>query len=48
MKIILDEYLLVDNAEMRSIKEKLKENKYAHLEVHLVHPFSHEVKIPVL
>jgi hypothetical protein len=48
MKIILDEYLLVDNVEMRSIKEKLKENKYAHLEVDLVHPFNHEVKVPVL
>ena len=45
MKIILDEYLLVDNTEMRFIKEKLKENKYAHLEVDLVHPFNHEVKI---
>jgi hypothetical protein len=33
MKIILDDYLFVDSAEMRSIKEKLKENKYAHLEV---------------
>ena len=48
MKIILDEYLFVDSAEMRSIKEKLKENKYAHLEVNLVHPFNHEVKIPML
>jgi hypothetical protein len=46
MKIILDEYLLVDNTEMRFIKEKLKENKYAHLDVYLVHPFDHEVKIP--
>ena len=48
MKIILDEYLFVDSAEMRSIKEKLKENKYAHLEVKLVHPINHEVKIPML
>ena len=48
MKIILDEYLFVDSEEMRSIKEKLKENKYAHLEVNLVHPFNHEVKIPML
>jgi hypothetical protein len=38
MKIILDEYLFVDSAEMRYIKEKLKENKYAHPEVNLVHP----------
>jgi hypothetical protein len=38
--------LLVDNTEMRVIKEELKENKYAHLEVDLLHPFNHEVKIP--
>jgi hypothetical protein len=48
MKIILDEYLLVDNVEMRSIREKLKENKYAHLEVDLVHPFNHEVRVPIV
>jgi hypothetical protein len=48
MKIILDEYLLVDSAEIRSIKEKLKENKYAHLEVELIHPFNHEVKVPIV
>ena len=48
MKIILDEYIFVDSSEMRSIKEKLKENKYAHLDVNLVHPFNHEVKIPML
>jgi hypothetical protein len=33
---------------MRYIKEKLKENKYTHLEVNLVHPFNHKVKIPML
>jgi hypothetical protein len=41
-------FIIVDNAEMRSITEKLKENKYSHLEVDLVHPFNHEVKVPVL
>ena len=48
MKIILDEYIFVDSSEMRSIKEKLKEDKYAHLDVNLVRPFNHEVKIPML
>jgi hypothetical protein len=43
LKIILDEYLFVDSAKMSSIK-----NKYAHLEVNLIHPFNHEVKIPML
>jgi hypothetical protein len=48
MRIILDEYLFVGGAEMKSIAGKLKDNKYAHLEVNLIHPFSHEVKIPML
>jgi hypothetical protein len=43
--IILDEFRFIDNAEIRSIKERLKENKYAHLEVNLTHPYNQEIKI---
>ena len=48
MKIILDEYLFIDDGEIRSIKRQLKGNKYAHLEINLVHPYNHEIKITTI
>jgi phosphatidylinositol kinase/protein kinase (PI-3 family) len=48
MRVILDEYLLVDSEEMRYIREQLKNSKYAHLEVSLMHPYGHELKVPLI
>jgi hypothetical protein len=43
MNIILNEYLFIDENELRSIKKKLKENKHSRLEINLIHPFDHKV-----
>ncbi len=45
MQTITDEFLNVDKEEVRDIVQKLKNNKYARLEILLRHPFTHEVVI---
>ena len=47
MKSILDNYLNgVDKSEFKEITNKLKNNKYAKLEINLVHPYNYNVVIP--
>ncbi len=45
MQTITDEFLNVDKEEVKDIVQKLKNNKYARLEILLRHPFTHEVVI---
>ena len=43
MQTILDENLNVSKEEEKSIVEKLKNNKYARLEILLQHPYTHKI-----
>ncbi len=45
MQTITDEFLNEDKEEIKDIVQKLKNNKYARLEILLRHPFTHEVVI---
>ncbi len=45
MQTITDEFLNVDKEEVKDIVQKLKNNKYARLEILLRHPYTHEVVI---
>ena len=46
MQTILDESLHVTKEEEKSIVEKLKNNKYARLEILLRHPYTHRIVCP--
>ena len=46
MKTITDEFLDVENEEIKEIVQKLKNNKYARLEILLRIPYTHEVIVP--
>ncbi len=43
MQTITDEFLNVDKEEVKDIVQKLKNNKYARLEISLRHPYTHKV-----
>ena len=45
IQMITDEFLNVDKEEVKDIVQKLKNNKYARLEILLRHPFTHEIVI---
>ncbi len=45
MQMITDEFLNVDKEEVKDIVQRLKNNKYARLEILLCHPFTHEIVI---
>ena len=46
MQTITDDFLNVDKEEIKDIVQKLKNNKYARLEILLRSPYTHEVIIP--
>ena len=46
MQTVLDESLHVTKEEEKSIVEKLKNNKYARLEILLRHPYTHDIVCP--
>ena len=47
MKTIMNDYLYgVSNDEIKDIVDKLKNNKYARLEINLRHPYNYEAVIP--
>lgn len=46
MQTVLDESLQITKEEAQSIIEKLKNNKYARLEILLRHPYTHDIVCP--
>ena len=43
MQTITDEFINVEKDEIKNITQKLKNNKYARLEISLRHPYIHKV-----
>ena len=49
MKTIIDDYINgLDKVEINRITKQLKDNKYARLELSLMHPYVYVVSIPQL